>query len=41
MEVLTEAGKEVFRRKWGHGDCNLIDGAGLGFDDQWQVLKDF
>lgn len=39
--VLIEAGKEVFRQKWGHGDCNLIDGGGLGFDDQWKVLKDF
>ena len=41
VEVLTEAGKEVFRRKWGHDNCDLIGGAGLGFDDQWKVLKDF
>ncbi|KAI0171732.1 hypothetical protein GGR52DRAFT_436775 [Hypoxylon sp. FL1284] len=41
LEVLTEAGKEVFRRKWGHGNCDLIAGGGLGFDDQWQVLKDW
>ncbi|KAI0196922.1 hypothetical protein F4808DRAFT_300046 [Astrocystis sublimbata] len=41
LEVLTEAGKEVYRRKWGHQDCNLIDGAGLKFEDQWRVEKDF
>lgn len=41
LEVLTEAGKEVYRRKWGHGNCDLIDGGGLRFDDQWLVEKDF
>ncbi|KAI2602473.1 hypothetical protein GGR54DRAFT_499599 [Hypoxylon sp. NC1633] len=41
LGVLTEAGKEVFRRKWGHGNCDLIVGGGLKFDDQWQVLKDW
>lgn len=41
LEVLTEAGREVFRRKWGHRDCDLISGAGLGFGDQWRVLKDW
>ncbi|KAI1401259.1 hypothetical protein F4819DRAFT_335058 [Hypoxylon fuscum] len=41
LGVLTEAGKEVFRRKWGHGNCDLIVGGGLKFEDQWQVLKDW
>ncbi|OTB04910.1 hypothetical protein M426DRAFT_320483 [Hypoxylon sp. CI-4A] len=41
LEVLTEAGKEVFRRKWGHNNCDLIVGGGLKFEDQWQVLKDW
>lgn len=41
LEVLTEAGKEVYRRKWGHRDCDLIKGGGLRFADQWRVLKDF
>ncbi|KAI0454214.1 hypothetical protein F5B21DRAFT_476234 [Xylaria acuta] len=41
LDVLTEAGKEVYRRKWGHGDCNLIEGGGLKFDDQWRVLPDW
>ncbi|KAI1388179.1 uncharacterized protein F4822DRAFT_402017 [Hypoxylon trugodes] len=41
LDVLTEAGKEVFRRKWGHGNCDLIAGGGLKFEDQWQVLKDW
>ncbi|KAI3320558.1 hypothetical protein HD806DRAFT_505500 [Xylariaceae sp. AK1471] len=38
LEVLTEAGREVYRRKWGRGDCDLIGGGGLKFDDQWRVL---
>ncbi|KAI1272111.1 hypothetical protein F5Y07DRAFT_380892 [Xylaria sp. FL0933] len=41
LEVLTEAGKEVYRRKWGHRDCDLMGGAGLKFEDQWQVLQDW
>ncbi|KAI8944011.1 hypothetical protein F4801DRAFT_287203 [Xylaria longipes] len=41
LNVLTEAGKEIYRRKWGHGDCNLIEGAGLTFYDQWRVLPDW
>ncbi|KAI0014770.1 hypothetical protein F4780DRAFT_766890 [Xylariomycetidae sp. FL0641] len=41
LSVLTEAGKEVFRRKWGHGNCDLIKGGGLKFEDQWQVEKDW
>lgn len=41
IDVTTESGKEVFRRKWGHRDCDLREGAGLGFGDQWMVEKDF
>ncbi|KAI1343705.1 hypothetical protein F5Y15DRAFT_367654 [Xylariaceae sp. FL0016] len=41
IDVLTEAGKEVFRRKWGHDNCDLIGGGGLKFGDQWRVEKDF
>ncbi|KAI0401730.1 hypothetical protein F4802DRAFT_618427 [Xylaria palmicola] len=41
LEVLTEAGKEVYRRKWGHDNCDLIVGGGLDFGDQWRVLKDW
>ncbi|RCI12705.1 hypothetical protein L249_1257 [Ophiocordyceps polyrhachis-furcata BCC 54312] len=40
-ELLTEAGREVFRRKWGHRDCDLIAGAGRKYDDQWRVAKDW
>ncbi|RDA90624.1 hypothetical protein CP533_2788 [Ophiocordyceps camponoti-saundersi (nom. inval.)] len=40
-ELLTETGREVFRRKWGHRDCDLIDGAGRKYDDQWRVAKDW
>ncbi|KAK3385907.1 hypothetical protein B0H63DRAFT_394533 [Podospora didyma] len=41
IDVMTETGREVFRRKWGHRDCDLITGRGLGFEDQWLVMKDW
>ncbi|PSR82889.1 hypothetical protein BD289DRAFT_461530 [Coniella lustricola] len=41
IDVVTEAGREVYRRKWGHRDCDLIAGAGLKIDDQWRVEKDW
>ncbi|KAK0714021.1 hypothetical protein B0T26DRAFT_649541 [Lasiosphaeria miniovina] len=41
IELLTETGREVFRRKWGHRDCDLASGAKLKFDDQWRVEKDW
>ncbi|ERS97615.1 uncharacterized protein SPSK_03343 [Sporothrix schenckii 1099-18] len=41
IDVLTEAGREVYRRKWGHRDCDLVDGAGLSLWDQWLVEKDW
>lgn len=41
IDVITEAGREVYRRKWGHRDCDLITGAGLKVADQWLVEKDW
>ncbi|KAK1753564.1 hypothetical protein QBC47DRAFT_386745 [Echria macrotheca] len=41
IDLTTENGKEIFRRKWGHRDCDLRSGAGLQFDDQWLVEKDW
>jgi hypothetical protein len=41
IDVLTEAGREVYRRKWGHRNCDLILGAGLSFEDAWLVEKDW
>lgn len=41
IDVLTEAGREVYRRKWGHRDCDLMEGAGLRLGDQWKVEKDW
>ncbi|KAJ6436111.1 hypothetical protein O9K51_11336 [Purpureocillium lavendulum] len=41
IDVLTEAGREVYRRKWGHRDCDLIGGTKLTDDDQWRVAKDW
>lgn len=40
-EVLTEAGREVFRRKWGHRDCDLVTGTKLKSEDQWEVARDW
>ncbi|CAK7219981.1 hypothetical protein SEUCBS140593_004079 [Sporothrix eucalyptigena] len=41
INVMIEAGREVYRRKWGHRDCDLIEGAGLSLWDQWLVEKDW
>ena len=41
ISVIIEAGREVYRRKWGHRDCDLIDGAGLSLGDEWRVEKDW
>jgi hypothetical protein len=40
IDVLTEAGREVFRRKWGHRDCDIIK-AGYTLEDQWRVERDW
>lgn len=37
---MTETGRELYRRKWGHRDCGLIK-AGLKADDAWKVEKDW
>lgn len=39
IDVMTEAGKEVYRRKWAKTDCYLIDNGRLGFHDQWKVSR--
>ncbi|KAM0282040.1 hypothetical protein ACHAQH_003246 [Verticillium albo-atrum] len=41
VDIITEAGREVYRRKWGHRDCDLLTGAGLKLWDQWKVEKDW
>lgn len=41
LDIVTEAGREVFRHKWGHRDCNLIEGTSLQYGDQWRVEKDW
>jgi hypothetical protein len=41
LDLVTETGREVFRRKWGHRDCDLITGAGLKFEDAWMVERDW
>ncbi|POR37316.1 Uncharacterized protein TPAR_02473 [Tolypocladium paradoxum] len=38
MAVLTEAGREVYRRKWGRRDCDLTR---LRLEDQWLVAEDW
>lgn len=41
IEVMTEAGREVYRRKWGHENCNLLGETKLRLEDAWLVEKDF
>ncbi|KAK4154805.1 hypothetical protein C8A00DRAFT_14092 [Chaetomidium leptoderma] len=41
LDLITENGREIFRRKWGHRDCDLISGAGRKFGDAWKVEKDY
>ncbi|KAK3317944.1 hypothetical protein B0H66DRAFT_555865 [Apodospora peruviana] len=40
FEVLTGAGREVFARKWGTRQCNLVKATALNLDDAWRVEKD-
>ncbi|KAK1687398.1 hypothetical protein BDP55DRAFT_659981 [Colletotrichum godetiae] len=40
INVITEAGKEVFRRKWGHKGCDF-GAAGLKPSDAWKVEPDW
>lgn len=40
IDVMTEAGREVFRRKWGHRGCDFA-AAGLHPSDAWKVEKDW
>ncbi|KAI1119503.1 hypothetical protein F5Y14DRAFT_395556 [Nemania sp. NC0429] len=39
--ILVDAGREVFRQKWGHRDCDLVGETALKLDDQWRVEKDW
>ena len=41
IDVLTEAGREVYRRKWGHQNCDLLGETDLKIGDQWMVEKDW
>ncbi|KAK3321820.1 hypothetical protein B0H66DRAFT_472885 [Apodospora peruviana] len=41
INIMTETGRNVYRHKWGHRDCDLVDGGGLKFEDQWLVEKDW
>ncbi|WYZ43641.1 hypothetical protein EsH8_VII_000077 [Colletotrichum jinshuiense] len=40
IDVMTEAGRETFRRKWGHQGCDF-GAAGLKPSDAWKVEKDW
>ncbi|ORY63336.1 uncharacterized protein BCR38DRAFT_486080 [Pseudomassariella vexata] len=35
--ILAEAGKEVYRQKWGYEGCDLIEGTALLLGDMWRV----
>ncbi|KAK8086059.1 hypothetical protein PG994_001033 [Apiospora phragmitis] len=39
VQLLTEAGKQLFARKWGHRGCDL--GGRYRTGDQWRVVRDW
>ncbi|KAH8163899.1 hypothetical protein CIB48_g4339 [Xylaria polymorpha] len=39
--ILAEAGREVFRQKWGHRGCDLVEETALKLEDQWRVKNDW
>jgi hypothetical protein len=41
FDIITEAGREVYRQKWGHRDCDLVEGTALKLSDMWRVEKDW
>ena len=41
LGIMIETGRQVYKVKWGHRDCDLIEGARLKFEDQWLVEKDW
>lgn len=41
IEIMIETGRKIYRAKWGHKDCDLINGAKVGIEDQWMVEKDY
>ncbi|KAH8891574.1 hypothetical protein GQ53DRAFT_746627 [Thozetella sp. PMI_491] len=41
FEILTEAGRAVYREKWGHRDCDIVEATALKLEDQWRVEKDW
>ncbi len=41
FDLLTEAGRAVFREKWGHRGCDFVDETALKLQDQWKVMKDW
>jgi hypothetical protein len=38
--MWAELGRKVFRVKWGHKDCGIVE-AGRKFEDAWRMKKDF
>jgi hypothetical protein len=41
LDLITETGREVYRRKWGHRDCDLTSATDRKFHDAWKVEKDW
>lgn len=39
--ILAEAGREVFKRKWGHEGCDLVAETALIMEDAWLVEADW
>ncbi|KAK0631959.1 hypothetical protein B0T14DRAFT_502835 [Immersiella caudata] len=41
FDVLTSAGREIYKRKWGTTKCNIAKDTALNLNDQWRVEKDW
>jgi len=41
FSVLTDAGREIYKRKWGTAKCNLGKDTSLSLNDQWRVVRDW
>jgi hypothetical protein len=39
LDLWTEAGREVFRQKWGERECDWAEGTRLRIGDQWRVER--
>src|SRR6201999_1229315 len=41
LDILTEAGREVYRQKWGERECDFLGDTALKLWDQWRVERNW